>query len=94
MNLVTGSALLIADATTKLTNPDFGVKMAFVLGGVVLMGITLSIAVGTWALSPIKFQADMGVLLVFAFMLNMLGSLVLVTALGCFLLRPERSARV
>jgi hypothetical protein len=37
INLVTGTILLMADATTKLTNPDFYVKMVFVFAGVYLM---------------------------------------------------------
>jgi hypothetical protein len=61
---------------------------------VALIGITLSAAVITWALSPIKFQADMGILLAFMFLLNMLGALILVPALACFLLaaRPAVAA--
>lgn len=55
---------------------------------VVLTGITLAIAVGTWAFSPIKFQADMGILLAFMFIWNLLGALILLPALACFLLRP------
>jgi predicted RND superfamily exporter protein len=55
---------------------------------VMLTGITLALAVGTWALSPIKFQADMGILLAFMFVWNMVGALVLVPALAHFLLRP------
>lgn len=42
--------------------------------------------------SPIKFQADMGVLLAFMFLWNMLGALVLLPALACFLL-PAAVAR-
>jgi predicted RND superfamily exporter protein len=53
-------------------------------------GITLALGVGTWMLSPIKFQADMGILLTFMFLWNMLGALVLLPALATFLLRPER----
>jgi len=53
---------------------------------VVLTGITLAIGVATWAFSPIKFQADMGVLLAFMFLWNMLGALFLLPALGFFLL--------
>ena len=53
---------------------------------VILTGITLGIAVSTWALSPIKFQADMGILLAFMFVWNMVGALVLLPALGYFLL--------
>ncbi|MGE0704174.1 MAG: RND family transporter [Vicinamibacterales bacterium] len=54
---------------------------------VVLTGITLGLGVATWAFSPIKFQADMGILLAFMFVLNMLGALILLPALGHFLLR-------
>jgi predicted RND superfamily exporter protein len=53
---------------------------------VVLTGITLAIGVATWTFSPIKFQADMGVLLAFMFLWNMLGALILLPALGFFLL--------
>ena len=59
---------------------------------VMLTGFTLAAAVATWALSPIKFQADMGVLLAFMFLLNMIGAMVLLPALACFLLRPRGSA--
>tara|TARA_B110000008_G_scaffold68849_1_gene69700 strand:- start:18590 stop:21079 length:2490 start_codon:yes stop_codon:yes gene_type:complete len=53
-------------------------------------GITLAIGVGTWILSPIKFQADMGVLLTFMFLLNMLGALILLPALATFILKPQQ----
>ncbi|ATE58650.1 efflux RND transporter permease subunit [Thauera sinica] len=53
---------------------------------VVLTGVTLGLAVATWSGSPIKFQADMGILLAFMFVLNMVGALVLLPALACFLL--------
>ena len=56
---------------------------------VVLTGVTLGIAVATWVFSPIKFQADMGILLAFMFIWNMLGALILLPALGHFLLRPK-----
>jgi predicted RND superfamily exporter protein len=56
---------------------------------VVMTGITLGVAVTTWVLSPIKFQADMGILLGFMFIWNMVGALVLVPALGHFLLKPK-----
>jgi predicted RND superfamily exporter protein len=60
---------------------------------VVLTGVTLGIAVATWAFSPIKFQADMGILLAFMFIWNMLGALILTPALARMLLaRDERSA--
>jgi len=56
---------------------------------VVLTGITLGIAVATWAFSPIKFQADMGILLAFMFIWNMLGALILTPALARLLLAPS-----
>jgi hypothetical protein len=59
---------------------------------VVLIGITLSISVGIWAFSPIKFQADMGILLAFMFLWNMVGALVLLPALLYFL-RPVRGKK-
>jgi len=52
-----------------------------------LVGITLAGGVVTWALSPIKFQADMGILLTFMFIWNMIGALILIPALSHFLLR-------
>jgi len=57
---------------------------------VALVGITLAAGVVTWAASPIKFQADMGIMLTFMFLWNMIGALVLIPALSCFLLRNVR----
>jgi predicted RND superfamily exporter protein len=57
---------------------------------VVLVGVTLAAGVATWALSPIKFQADMGVLLAFMFVWNMVGAVVLIPALSYYLLNPAR----
>ncbi|MBH3470599.1 efflux RND transporter permease subunit [Pseudomonas putida] len=57
---------------------------------VMLTGVTLAIGVGTWIFSPIKFQADMGVLLAFMFIWNMVGALILLPALAYFLL-PQRA---
>ncbi|RJG03486.1 efflux RND transporter permease subunit [Noviherbaspirillum sedimenti] len=54
-----------------------------------LVGLTLGAGVVTWAWSPIKFQADMGILLTFMFVLNMLGALILIPALSYFLLNPK-----
>ncbi len=45
-------------------------------------GITLAVGVATWVFSPIKFQADMGILLTFMFIFNMLGALTLIPALA------------
>jgi predicted RND superfamily exporter protein len=56
---------------------------------VMLTGFTLAIGVVTWVASPIKFQADMGLLLAFMFLWNMLGALALIPALAHFLLKPR-----
>ena len=53
---------------------------------VALVGVTLAAGVVAWAFSPIKFQADMGMLLTFMFLWNMVGALVLMPALAHFLL--------
>ena len=49
-------------------------------------GMTLAIGVATWILSPIKFQADMGILLTFMFLWNMVGALTLLPALAYLLM--------
>lgn len=59
---------------------------------VAFTGITLALGVFTWMLSPIKFQADMGLLLTFMFLWNMVGAIWLMPALARFLLRPEKIA--
>jgi hypothetical protein len=63
--------------------------VAFTGKVVALVGVTLAAGVITWAWSPIKFQADMGILLTFMFVWNMLGALILIPALSHFLLRGE-----
>ena len=64
----------------------FGEAVLFTGKVVALVGVTLAAGVITWAFSPIKFQADMGILLTFMFLLNMVGALVLIPALSHFLL--------
>jgi len=59
---------------------------------VALIGVTLAAGVATWVFSPIKFQADMGVLLTFMFLWNMVGALILMPALAHFLLPPRVAA--
>ncbi len=50
--------------------------------GVIFTGVTLAIGVVTWIFSPLKFQADMGILLTFMFLVNMLGAILLLPALA------------
>ena len=49
---------------------------------VVFTGLTLAIGVSTWIFSNLKFQADMGLLLTFMFLVNMLGAIVLMPAIA------------
>lgn len=60
---------------------------------VLLTGVTLALAVATWSFSPIKFQADMGILLAFMFVWNMLGALILLPALAHFLMKPSSATK-
>ena len=48
---------------------------------VALTAVTLALGVFTWAFSAIKFQADMGMLLAFMFLWNMVGAVILIPAL-------------
>ncbi|NTS76007.1 RND family transporter [Catenovulum sp. SM1970] len=50
-------------------------------GAVIFTGITLAVGVSTWLFSDLKFQVDMGILLTFMFLLNMLGAIILLPAL-------------
>ncbi len=58
--------------------------------GVLFTGVTLAVGVATWIFSPLKFQADMGILLTFMFLVNMLGAVLLLPALAHFLL-PKKT---
>ncbi|HVU32835.1 MAG TPA: MMPL family transporter [Opitutaceae bacterium] len=49
---------------------------------VVFTGLTLAIGVSTWLFSDLKFQADMGLLLTFMFLVNMLGAIILMPAIA------------
>jgi predicted RND superfamily exporter protein len=48
---------------------------------VALTGVTLALGTITWVMSAIKFQADMGLLLTFMFLWNMVGAIVMIPAL-------------
>ena len=60
---------------------------------VTFTGITLAIGVATWIFSPIKFQADMGLLLTFMFLWNMIGAILLLPALASYLLKGVREPK-
>lgn len=49
---------------------------------VIFTGLTLALGVSTWIFSALKFQMDIGILLSFMFMLNMIGAIVLLPAIA------------
>jgi predicted RND superfamily exporter protein len=55
-------------------------------------GVTLAIGVATWVFSPLKFQADVGLMLTFMFVVNMLGAMILLPALGAWMLSRKQAA--
>lgn len=54
--------------------------------------LTLAVGVGLWVFSELKFQADMGVLLTFMFIVNMIAAIVFLPALCRWLLRPRETS--
>lgn len=57
---------------------------------VLFTAITLAIGVSTWVFSALKFQVDMGILLTFMFIVNMLGAVFVLPALAAFFWRKNR----
>jgi predicted RND superfamily exporter protein len=57
---------------------------------VIFTGFTLAAGVGTWAFSTLQFQADMGILLSFIFLANMVAAIVLLPALVRWLMMRNR----
>lgn len=57
-----------------------------------LTGVALAVGVATWMWSPIKFQSDMGKLLTFMFLWNMIGALWLLPALAHYLIGRRAGA--
>ncbi len=56
---------------------------------IIFTGITLAIGVATWVFSPLQFQADIGIMLTFMFLVNMLAAIILLPALAAWLVRPS-----
>ncbi|MDJ0957288.1 MAG: MMPL family transporter [Arenicellales bacterium] len=57
--------------------------------GVIFTGGALAMGVATWIFSPLQFQADMGILLTFMFLMNMLGAIFLLPALASKLFKVK-----
>ena len=56
---------------------------------VLITGLTLAIGVSTWFFSDLKFQVDMGILLTFMFLVNMLAAIIILPALSAFLWKDK-----
>jgi predicted RND superfamily exporter protein len=51
----------------------------------VFTAVTMTISVATWIFSALKFQADMGILLCFMFLVNMFAAILLLPSLAAYL---------
>ncbi len=56
---------------------------------IVFTAISMSVGVATWTMSALKYQADMGLLLAFLFLVNMVGAIILLPALGAWFYRDK-----
>jgi predicted RND superfamily exporter protein len=56
---------------------------------VIVTGCTLAMGVAAWIFSPLQLQADMGILLTFMFLMNMLGAILLLPALAYWLFHKQ-----
>lgn len=57
----------------------------------VFTAVTMTLSVMTWAFSALKFQADMGILLAFMFMVNLFGAILLMPAFAVLLFGKTRN---
>lgn len=79
----------------SLLKQGMSLKEAYVItlqitgSSVIFTGVTLAIGVITWIFSPLKFQADMGILLTFMFLVNMLGAILLLPAIAAIMKKKE-----
>jgi uncharacterized protein len=58
---------------------------------VLFTGATLAVGVSTWVFSSLKFQMDMGILLTFMFVVNMMGAIIVLPALAAVFWRKQNS---
>ena len=57
---------------------------------VLFTGATLAVGVSTWVFSSLKFQMDMGILLTFMFVVNMMGAIIVLPALAAMFWRKQK----
>jgi uncharacterized protein len=55
--------------------------------------VTMTVSVGTWYFSALKFQADMGILLAFMFLVNVFGAILLAPALAAYFVGDKTFAK-
>lgn len=78
---------ILATMASKL-NQGMSVQAAYFTAlkergtAVIFTGVTLAIGVSTWFFSDLKFQMDMGILLTFMFLVNMLGAIIVLPAIA------------
>tara|TARA_R110000824_G_scaffold390760_2_gene587511 strand:- start:201713 stop:204052 length:2340 start_codon:yes stop_codon:yes gene_type:complete len=63
----------------------YGLALQQIGVAVVFTGLTLSVGVSSWAFSGLKLQADMGLLLSFMFLVNMIAAIVFLPAFAVIL---------
>ncbi|TKB57480.1 efflux RND transporter permease subunit [Ferrimonas aestuarii] len=79
--------IYILSSMTISLREGLGVREAYLKSlcdrgsAVVFTGITLAVGVSTWVFSDLKFQMDMGIMLTFMFLVNMLAAIILLPAL-------------
>jgi hypothetical protein len=61
---------------------------------IVFTGLTLAVGVSLWVFSDLKFQADMGILLTFMFVVNMVGAIILLPAMARWFWRHNHGPTV
>ncbi len=57
----------------------------------IFTAVTMTISVATWTFSALKFQADMGILLSFMFLVNAFGAILLLPALAAYLVGDRKA---
>ena len=55
--------------------------------------LTMTVSVATWYFSDLKFQADMGILLAFMFLVNLFGAILLLPAISAVLFRSRKVSK-
>ncbi len=81
---------ILSTMSARLKNGE-GIQQAYLAAlrergsAVLITGVTLAIGVSTWFFSDLKFQVDMGILLTFMFLVNMLAAVIVLPAIATFL---------